>query len=94
MSDLIYRNRMELINSHDDIIGELNEYRKSGKVDEVKEAAEKQNAKKIITETGVEFIHYKCPLCRVILHQKMTGDKTPFKDFRYCYECGQKLDWS
>lgn len=93
MSDLVYGNRMELINSHDDIIGELNEYRKLGTVEEIKEAVGKQGAKKIIMETGVEFTHYKCPLCRVILHQQRFGDKTPFRHFKHCYECGQKLEW-
>lgn len=79
MSDLVYGNRMELINSPDDIIGELNEYRKLGTVEEVKEAIGKQSKQEVIWNGKY---HY-CPSCKGNVY---LGN--------FCNWCGQRLDWS
>lgn len=66
-------------------------------------AIEKQIPKKIIerTEADREYIDYCCPACKVILEQKLKSVKFPLanrdstvKTFKYCYGCGQKIDWS
>ena len=66
-------------------------------------AMEKQIPKKIIerTEADREYIDYCCPACKVILEQKLKSVKFPLanrdstvKTFKYCYGCGQKIDWS
>ena len=68
-----------------------------------KEVLEKQIPKKIIerTEADREYIDYCCPACKVILEQKLKSVKFPLanrdstaKTFKYCYDCGQRLDWS
>lgn len=65
------------------------------------EALEKQIPKKIICETvdktslRFEFEHYKCPNCKIIIHQHYRKSKEPMKyKQNYCYDCGQSLDWS
>lgn len=54
-------------------------------------------AKKIILkiEESREYEDYICPNCKDILQQRRKGATaiTIFK-FKYCYNCGQKLDWS
>lgn len=67
---------------------QLNEYLKIGTVEELKEAKEKQIAKKplpIITDDN-EFICVICPTCQQIAVEV---------DDAYCRKCGQKilLDW-
>jgi len=63
-------------------------------------ALEKQKPMKPICETtddnGVEyeFEHYKCPNCKIILHQRYKKSKTPMEyNQKFCHECGQKLNW-
>ena len=47
------------------------------------------------TEDDMEFMHYLCPKCKVILHQhyKKSREKMRYNQ-KYCHECGQKIDWS
>jgi len=64
------------------------------------EALEKQKPTEPICETvdddGVEyeFEHYKCPSCKIVLHQRHKKSKMPmaYKQ-NFCHECGQKLNW-
>ena len=46
------------------------------------------------TEDDMEFMHYRCPKCKVVLHQhyKKSREKMRYNQ-KYCHECGQKLNW-
>ena len=57
---------------------EVEQYRALGTVEELKEAREKQVAKKPI-EKGRLIL---CPICKASVDWK-----------RYCEDCGQKIDW-
>ena len=61
---------------------ELEQYRALGTVEELKEAMEKQIAKKP-TFKGDFIGFYECK-CGAIVEKTMS----------YCCECGKKLDWS
>lgn len=38
----------------------------------------------------MNFIDYHCPSCG----KKVVSDIVNYKEYRHCYHCGQKLDWS
>jgi len=41
-----------------------------------------------------EFEHYRCPNCKIILHQHYKKSKEPMRyKQNYCHNCGQCLDW-
>lgn len=70
---------------------EVQEYRKLGTLEEVKEAVEKQKPKKVIIRAWEPC---KCPTCSKELSKSM-GDGY-YKHYYYlkrCTECGQKLNW-
>ena len=62
---------------------ELDEYRNIGTVEELKEAWEKQVAKKPIEKEFYNMPHYSCPICEGGLYYEQ----------EYCDECGQALEW-
>lgn len=67
----------------------LQEYEKLGTLEEVREAVEKQIPKKPKTKILCRDIKWWCPNCgenHVLMYAK--------KGFKYCHNCGQKLDWS
>lgn len=73
---------------------DVQQYRALGTVEELKEAKEKQTAKKPIEQHTDEKVHYKC-YCGYIFQTKykdtalgVWGHKTKF-----CERCGQKVDW-
>jgi hypothetical protein len=74
---------------------ELEQYRALGTVEELKEAREKQVAKKPIE---YEDKYYACPRCEGIVMYKWDEYPTKLKSKKYglpyCLGCGQKLDWS
>ena len=67
----------------------LGHYQKIGTLEEVRGAAEKQKAMKP-KNIGIEGYRYtdtyRCPNCG--------GNFTGTGIAKYCYHCGQKLDWS
>lgn len=68
---------------------ELQEYKKLGTMEEVREAVEKQRAKKpknAKTEGYRYTDTYRCPTCG----RNFSGTGIA----EYCYHCGQKLNWS
>lgn len=65
---------------------EIQQYRALGTVKELREAMEKQRAKKPVTY--LETNRADCPVCG----STVRGIDKPFGD--YCSRCGQKLDWS
>lgn len=71
------------------------EYRAIGTVDECRGAMKKQRGKSVITETedDREYEDLICPNCKIILYQRLKGANDLFLKFKYCYQCGQKLDW-
>ncbi len=65
---------------------EIREYRALGTVEELREAMEKQRAKKPITY--LETNRADCPKCGATLR----GIDKPFGN--WCSKCGQAIDWS
>lgn len=61
---------------------ELEQYRALGTVEELKEAREKQVAKKIQTDINREY----CGKCGHLLRIGY--------DVNFCEKCGQKIDWT
>lgn len=69
---------------------EVKQYRAIGTPEECRAAMEKQNPIAAITEkadTGTT--KYTCPACGMYM-----GWSTGLFPARYCWKCGQKLDWS
>lgn len=60
---------------------EVQQYRALGTVEELKEAKEKQVAKKPYVEESAGFKLYHCPRCEMPI----------FAGTEYCSDCGQKL---
>ena len=75
-------------------LSDWRQYRKIGRLEECRAAAEKQTARKGIREKIKEgynrgMHHYYCPVC----YEK--GDlRNKCNVGLYCSDCGQKLDWS
>lgn len=65
---------------------ELQEYKKIGTLEEIREAVERQNAKKVEDIMGDKLKFCTCPLCGKRISNVEGGN--------YCQNCGQKLDWS
>lgn len=68
---------------------ELQQYRAIGTPEECRAAMERQNPRAAITEkedTGTT--RYICPTCGMYM-----GWSTGTFPARYCWKCGQKLDW-
>lgn len=68
---------------------EVKQYRAIGTVEECRAAMERQNPRAAITEkedTGTT--KYICPTCGMYM-----GWSTGTFPARYCWKCGQKLDW-
>lgn len=69
---------------------EVQQYRAIGTPEECRESVERQNPRAAITEkadTGTT--KYTCPACGMYM-----GWSTGLFPARYCWKCGQKLDWS
>lgn len=64
---------------------EIQQYRALGTVEELKEARERQIAKKVIPTPEHDYYTFKCPVCDKHYDWCLRS--------RYC-ECGQKIDWS
>lgn len=62
---------------------EVEQYRALGTVEELKEAREKQVAKKPIEAEHFNCFNYECPICEGWLYHEQ----------EYCDECGQALKW-
>lgn len=76
---------------------EIWQYQEIGTVGECREARERQIAKKIIlnSEDDREFEDFICPNCKDILQQRRKGaTRITIYKFKFCHNCGQKLDWS
>ena len=74
---------------------ELQEYKKLGALEEVRDAVERQLAKKAILDKPIMILC--CPSCGSYL-QKVVDDEGSTEGFipMYCKDCGQKIDadWS
>lgn len=80
---------VDVVNIATDALKELQEYRKIVTVDECRAAVEKQKPKKPIKNRKQEIRYtsaYSCPNCG----RSFTGTGIA----KYCYHCGQALDWS
>ena len=76
-----------------DSMEEVEQYRALGTVEELKEAMEKQIAKKptfsFVGEDDFED-YYECPNCKKFFHDYEEKSKNP----KCCMLCGQRLKWS
>ncbi len=69
---------------------EVKQYRAIGTPEECRAAMERQNPRAAITEKeDTETTRYICPTCGMYM-----GWSTGTFPARYCWKCGQKLDWS
>lgn len=72
---------------------ELLEYRAIGTVEECREAVEKQRAKKPDLEGDgyadghMVYDTWICPCCEI-------SYEVDYDDYKYCPDCGQRIDWS
>ena len=60
-------------------------------------ALEKQIPKKPIKKTefsSYEYVSYRCPICNQHFLSKVEGEFVAGTKPKYCYNCGQALDWS
>lgn len=76
---------------------ELQEYKKLGSLEEIREAAEKQKPKRPMSGVEKSWGHEKeahiCPVCDYYLPQTyFIGEGN--KKITYCDNCGQAIDWS
>ena len=76
---------------------ELQEYKKLGSLEEIREAAEKQKPKKPMRGAEKSWGHEKeahvCPTCDYYLPQTyFIGEGN--RKITYCDNCGQAIDWS
>ena len=89
-STVTYTHKKEKAETILAMVEELEKYRAIGTVEECQEAVERQNPRAAITEkedTGTT--KYTCPTCG-----RYMGWSTGTLPARYCWKCGQKLDWS
>ena len=73
---------------------EIQQYREIGTVEECREAVEKQRAKKPRLNYKPKFFGkatYTCPKCGNICLEKFANER---QNNRYCWDCGQAIDWS
>lgn len=69
---------------------EVKQYREIVTPEELRAAMERQNPRAAITEkVDTETTRYTCPACGMYM-----GWSTGLFPARYCWKCGQKLDWS
>lgn len=68
------------------VLEEIQKYRALGTVEELREAIEKQRAKKGISKKGFAIIHNERPTCGYNLFGNIPS--------AYCPNCGQYIDWS
>lgn len=90
VSPLVYKGREEKADTILTMIEELKQYRAIGTLEECRAAMERQNPRAAIAEkedTGTT--KYTCPTCGMYM-----GWSTGTFPARYCWKCGQKLDWS
>lgn len=84
----------DLVNSCVKALGEIQQYRAIGTVEECREAIEKQNAKEPVE---YEDKYYACPNCDNILMHKWERYPFQMKDKKnglpYCLSCGQAILW-
>lgn len=88
VSPLVYKGREEKADTILAMVEELKQYRAIGTPEECRAAVEKQTAKKPIKskEQKIRYVNtYYCPTCNL----GFTG----FNVAKWCYHCGQKLDW-
>ena len=66
---------------------ELQEYKKLGTLEEVREAVERKQEKQVINiSKGKELRFITCPICSRRISNVEGGN--------YCQTCGQNLNWS
>lgn len=69
---------------------EVKQYREIGTPEECRAAMERQDPRAAIAEKAdTETTRYTCPACGMYM-----GWSTGLFPARYCWKCGQKLDWS
>ena len=57
-------------------------------------ALEKQTPKKPYISKEEYTTNYKCPICGCRLISKMAGEYVAGNHYKYCYICGQAIDWN
>ncbi len=71
---------------------EIQQYRALGTVEELREAREKQRAKKPIIQRTDEKTLYKCPCCKKVFVEAYENFQRGYIP-KYCEMCGQSIDF-
>lgn len=88
-STVTYTHKKEKAETILAMVEELEKYRAIGTVEEYRAAMERQNPRTVITEKEDNGIKkYTCSACG-----RYMGWSTGTLPARYCWKCGQKLDW-
>lgn len=74
----------------EDFIADWRKYRGLGNFEELREAMEKQRAKKPVEDRCAEHIHYKCK-CGYIFRTEYADGLRAGCIYRYCPDCGQAI---
>ena len=89
-STVIYTGKKEKAETILAMVEELKKYRAIGTPEECRAAMERQNPRAAIAEKeDAGTTKYTCPACGMYM-----GWSTGTFPARYCWKCGQKLDWS
>lgn len=73
---------------------EIQQYREIGNLEECREAAEKQKAKRpTIQKERFSSNTYNCPTCGNRLINRDIAGWYGGKRYKFCHECGQSIQW-
>lgn len=73
---------------------EIQQYREIGSLEECREAAEKQKAKRpTIQKERFSSNTYNCPTCGNRLINRDIAGWYGGKRYKFCHECGQSIQW-
>ncbi len=76
----------------EDFIADWRKYRELGNLEELREAMEKQRAKKPFIQKMDEKTLYKCPCCKKIFVEAYESLQRGYIP-KYCEMCGQSIDF-
>lgn len=96
VSPLVYKGREEKADTILAMVEELKQYRAIGTPEECRAAMEMQTARNPIDRNMESGIFRKrkiftCPRCGNACLEMMMNER---QNTNYCWDCGQKLDWS
>lgn len=77
-----------------------------GDIKTIQELVDKETPKKVLVENDTDsacdgdysftygYSIFSCPNCKEVLYDENEGGYIQISSIKFCYHCGQKLDWS